>query len=115
MSWSIWLFDPTKDEDDHHRELHYVNHTHNCNQMVRDAGIPDWPYDFLDRIQAEGTARDMITPLTHAVRELIVNAPVYEKMNPKNGWGSRQSLVNALSELLGACTLHPSAKVEHFS
>ena len=117
MGWDIWLIHP-RDKDKPYEEqefLHECNHTHNCNEMVRQAGIPDWPYKFLDRVQEEGTARDMIGPIADVVRELIVNAPEYEAMNPENGWGSRESLLRTLSNLGAACAMHPDAKVRHWS
>ena len=104
MGWSI-----------HIGEDEGVNYTHNTNRMIREAGIPDWPYNFLDHIQDDGCAGDMIEPLCKAICNMLKDPEKYKEMNPANGWGNYKSLLTVLMELVVLCAENPSASVRHWS
>lgn len=56
--------------------------------------------------------RDAIPVLNRAIDDLIENKEEYEKLNPKNGWGSYEGLLKSLKSLRIACLENPSGKVE---
>ena len=81
------------------------NYTTNCAEMWRAAG--------LDLRELHGKkASECITPLENLVFELVTKADKYDAMNPPNKWGSRQSLVYALNELLDNFKENPEGTVE---
>lgn len=56
--------------------------------------------------------KDAIPVLNRAIDDLIENKEEYEKLNPKNGWGSYEGLLKSLKSLRIACLENPSGKVE---
>lgn len=56
--------------------------------------------------------RDAIPVLNRAIDDLIENKEEYEKLNPKNGWGSYEGLLKSLKNLRIACLENPNGKVE---
>jgi hypothetical protein len=105
MSWDVHL---TAKVDGHPIVLPGTefNYTHNCNQMIREAGLEAWPYR-VDGWKAKYLARR----LREVVATLEYEPERFIAMNPDNGWGSYASLVPVLKELLGACERFPSGEV----
>lgn len=56
--------------------------------------------------------KDAVPVLNRAIDDLIENKEEYEKLNPKNGWGSYEGLLKSLKSLRIACLENPSGKVE---
>lgn len=56
--------------------------------------------------------KDTVPVLNRAIDDLIENKEEYEKLNPKNGWGSYEGLLKSLKNLRIACLENPSGKVE---
>lgn len=56
--------------------------------------------------------KDAIPVLNRAIDDLMENKEEYEKLNPKNGWGSYEGLLKSLKSLRIACLENPSGKVE---
>lgn len=56
--------------------------------------------------------KDAVPVLNRAIDDLIENKEEYEKLNPKNGWGSYEGLLKSLKNLRIACLENPSGKVE---
>lgn len=81
------------------------NHTSNTSPMWRAAGC--------DLAEAHGkTAPELAAQLTRAVADMESRPEHYRPMNPANGWGSYDTALTFLRELLAACELHTFARVE---
>lgn len=97
MSYDVSLYN-----DD--EEVWDWNYTSNCAPMWRAAGADLATFH-------ERRASECIPSLGDALVELIKNPAKYDAMNPPNGWGSRASLLIALTEMLVACETSPDAIV----
>ena len=105
MSWDVWL---ETEVDGHAVELvDSINYTHNCNGMIRDAGFAEWPYELGGMTSAEFCAK-----LNDTLHTLRANRAKYEAMNPENGWGSYDSLLPVLTEILDKFSRFPSGEVK---
>ena len=70
------------------------NYTHNCNQMMREAGY-DWIYHLDGELVSE------TLPKFQAMLEnLEANPEKYRAMNPENGWGDYDRLCTLWREIL---------------
>jgi hypothetical protein len=56
-------------------------------------------------------ARELSKPLTTGLEQLRSNPDRVRALNPSNGWGSYEGLVQFVEEYLLACKAHPSAEV----
>lgn len=86
------------------------NITHNLNQMADAAGI----YKYLwrpDEINIS-KAGQLIEPLKIGLKELEDNPEKYKALNPANGWGNFEGLVNFVKSYLSACIQYPDADIE---
>lgn len=89
MSWDVWIHcNGIKFEDA------YWNYTHNCNAMMRDAGY-DWVYH-LDMQQVNET----LPQFQAMIETLKANPEKYRAMNPPNGWGNYDELVDILEKMM---------------
>lgn len=91
-------------------EVYSDNITHNLNKMADAAGI----YKHLWRPEEIGVtkASQLIDPLRNGLHELKSNPEKYKTLNPSNGWGSYEGLVNFVNNYLNACYEYPEAEVE---
>ena len=91
-------------------EVYSRNITHNVNNIARAAGI----YEHLWRPDEIGitNAKQLIVPLRVGLSILESNPEKFRKMNPDNGWGSYDGLVDFVRDYLAACEAHPGAMVE---
>ena len=105
MSLDVWLTKPVTTV----AEVYSRNITHNLNRMADAAGI----YQHLWRPDELGitTAGELIEPLAEGLANLNADPGTFEKLNPENGWGSYEGLVNFVTEYLAACREHPDAAV----
>lgn len=87
-----------------------INITHNLAEMADKAGI----YKALWRAEKNKykNAKQLISPIKKAIKELESNPDKYKNYNPKNGWGSYETLLKSLKKILEACIKHPKAKIE---
>jgi hypothetical protein len=104
MSWDIWL---VTEVDGHEITIgESFNYTHNCNRMIRDAGLTEWPY------KVDGwEAKKLAIFLDMAIENLSVDPEKYRAMNPENGWGDYDSLLDVLKQVRKQCATYPSTKV----
>jgi hypothetical protein len=105
MSWDVWL---TTEVDGHEITVDGpgFNYTHNCNQMIRDAGLTEWPYD------VDGwKAGELGQRLDDAIKVLESDPKRFRAMDPANGWGSYDSLLPVIREVRDHCRTYPSTKV----
>lgn len=84
-----------------------INYTHNTNPMIR-IKFPGWSYEGLSGM----SAKTLIEKLQPVVEDMNSRKKFYDDMNPDNGWGSRESLIQVLNELIAWCKRFPSAIVE---
>lgn len=105
MSWDISL---GVEVDGHWAEISdtWRNYTHNCNRMIRDAGLTEWPYA-VDGWEASTLGERLAT----ALDVLRSDPDRYRAMDPANGWGSYDTLVLVLDEVVELCRSYPSAQV----
>lgn len=84
--------------------------THNLNRMADAAGL----YYALWHPEEKQykTASDIIPVLEMGLGNLETHPDIYKKLNPDNGWGSYESLVEFVREYLEACKKYPDAKLE---
>lgn len=121
MSLNIYLKDNPSEvvcvcECDHiHKKIHSpimfeINITHNLINMAEEAGI----YKVIWRPDEIGIkkAKDMIDILEEGLLTLQAEPLNFKRFNPRSGWGSYQSLLCAVSELLEACKEFPESNVE---
>lgn len=81
------------------------NYTHNCNGMVRAAGVPDWLH-WDDGISSP----DLAAKLATAITAMEANPAKFQEMNPSNGWGSYDTLLPVLREIYAKALEFPSAR-----
>ena len=116
MSWDLYISDEW-----------IGNYTHNTNQMIRAASVgpaelPEQPGVFAEVILHKPTmgtcwgdfegrpAREAGLFARDIIAELKRDPERYEAMNPKNGWGSMESLVDFLREVAEKCESDPEGR-----
>lgn len=89
--------------------VYTANITHNLNRMAKEAGI----YEYLWRPDEIGItkAKDLIEPLSKGLYALGINPERYKRLNPSNGWGTYEGLVEFVANYLHACQQYPEATV----
>jgi hypothetical protein len=96
--------------DDETNEVYSANITHNLTRMADEVGI----YYALWRPEERGWqhAHSLIKPLEAGLKELKANPNTYKLLNPENGWGDYDGLVEFVENYLAACKQYPNAKIE---
>ena len=91
------------------REVHSGNITHNLGDMADAAGI----YTHLWRPEELGITKagQLIAPLKEGLERLLATPEQFKALNPANGWGSYDGLVEFVTEYLTACEAHPDSIV----
>lgn len=89
--------------------VYSANITHNLGPMASGASIYHhlWRPDEIGITKAE----QLIFPLTVGLNELKTDPPRFKAMNPENGWGNYELLVNFVEEYLAACEEYPEAHI----
>jgi len=87
-----------------------ANITHNLTAMAREAGL----YEPLWRPEEIGAvvAGDLVELLASGLANLRRNPEKFMEMNPSNGWGSYDDLVDFTKGYLLACIENPDATIE---
>jgi hypothetical protein len=90
-------------------EVFDANITHNLGQMANKAGL----YYALWRPEERQyyKAKDLITPLTRGLKKLKANPDTFKAINPDNGWGSYDDLVQFTGDYLETCKQYPEAEI----
>lgn len=91
-------------------ELYSDNITHNLNTMAEAVGL----YKYLWRPDEIGVtkASQLIEPLIIGLAKLREDKVYLETLNPSNGWGSYEGLVEFVRLYLNACKEFPNAEVK---
>ncbi len=111
MSLSVDLIDPTATYDSSY--LYSFNITHNLNTMAEEAGIYKamWRPEELNSL-GEIVAGDIVDILFKGLKDLKKDRVKFEKLNPDNGWGDYDGLLEVVTAYLDACMTYPLAKIE---
>jgi hypothetical protein len=90
-------------------EVYWRNITHNLVPMADKAGI----YQHLWRPDEIGVrkASQLIEPLRKGLALLQDEPERFKRLNPDNGWGSYEGLVQFVDDYLKACIANPDATV----
>lgn len=98
-----------KDDEELTDEMFHGNITHNLNRMAEAAGIYDalWRPDEIGR----NKAGELIGMLSEGYRKLKTDPEEFKKLNPENGWGDYEGLLNLVEKYLLACITYPDATV----
>lgn len=90
-------------------EVYSANITHNLSRMAREADI----YEYLWRPDEIGVkhANQLISPLRNGLARLKADPPRYKALNPQNGWGTYEGLLQFIEQYLQACEQQPAAEV----
>ena len=83
------------------------NYTHNCNGMVREAGVPDWLH-----WDTPISSPDLAAELATAIAAFEADPAKFQAMNPENGWGDYDTLLETLKEIHAKAVEFPSARWE---
>jgi len=83
------------------------NTTHNVSPMWSLAGIYDEIYNSEGKIAGE-----IITKLKTGLSKMRSNRKDFEKLNPANGWGSYESAISFLEEVIKVCEENPKGIIE---
>jgi hypothetical protein len=87
-------------------EIVSKNYTHNVIPMWEKAGCYEALY------KSDGDLASGIIPwLRSAVEAMEANPEEYIALNPENGWGSYDTALPWLKELLAECIAHPDAVI----
>lgn len=91
-------------------EVYDANITHNLGSMAQKADL----YTALWRPDEQGwtTAKDITGMLERGLKRLKKDPEGFKKLNPENGWGSYEGLVEFVENYLAACKQYPNAKIE---
>lgn len=86
------------------------NITHNLGKMAQDAGL----YEVLWHPSEHGisTAAQAIPLLRRGLARLRAEPERFKLLNPANGWGSYDGLVDFTRDVLRACEENPDATLE---
>ena len=103
MSWDIWA--KTKDVDGNEHEVAEWNHTHNCNRMIREAGLTEWSADWIKMADS----RQIASRLGDVLAAFAADPARFRAMEPDNKWGTLESVTEVLSEIGAVAEKHPSA------
>jgi len=97
------------DHCDHTEELWSGDITHNLADMALACGL----YKVLWRPDENGfdSAGFMIDNIEFGIENLRTFPVAYEEMNPENGWGDYDNLLNFAIDCLAACKKYPDASV----
>lgn len=90
-------------------EAFHSNITHNVAQMAREADV----YLALWHPKENGfkKARSIISILEKGMKRLINDPNYFKQYNPTNGWGSYESLISIIEDVLNACLKYPNADI----
>jgi len=114
MSLDVYLIEKVKCENCGHecsdgKEVYWANITHNLGQMAEVAGI----YKHLWRPEEIGItkAKELIEPLTKAIKLMREDRVKFELYNASDGWGLYIDFVPWIQMYLDACIEHPEAYI----
>lgn len=90
--------------------VYWANITHNLGKMANEAGI----YKHLWRPEEINISKagQLIEPLQVGLELLRSDPERFRKLNPSNGWGTYEGLVEFVEKYLKACQEYPDTDIE---
>jgi len=92
------------------KTLYSDNITHNLGNMADAAGIYEAMW-YPEKLKAT-KAKELVGKLKTGLKKLKSNPEKFKKLNPANGWGNYDILVQFTENYLKACKEFPEAKIE---
>lgn len=89
--------------------VYWDNITHNLGVMAKEAGL----YEALwrpDEVPIDSAAF-LAVHLREGLARLKAEPERYRKLNPENGWGSYERLVEFVEKYIAACEANPDARI----
>lgn len=111
MSLDIYLVDKIYEDYTDEQECYWTgNITHNLNKMAMSISA----YHYLWRPEEVDVvyAKDNIVNLRQSIGYMYLNYEKLSEMNPENGWGNVDNLIDFTTEYLKACEKNPEAIIE---
>lgn len=104
MSWDIDFYMKSGDGNEYRLDVGYdLNYTHNTNNMLREVGFLVNSWGDWDGVQV-GVFRQAVADAVNLLKE----NPHLSNMNPENGWGSYDGLIDIMSKTLEASNRVPA-------
>jgi hypothetical protein len=96
-------------QEDETETVFSANITHNLGKMADAAALQDalWEPETIPAVRAE----DLIPALEAGLRRLQDSPHFFRKLNPANGWGNYEGLVEFVESYLAACRKWPHAEI----
>lgn len=107
MSLDFYLMADTGAPEESREDIFDVNYTHNVIPMWKLAGVFDALYNSKGKLAGE-----LVDTLAQGVAAMETNPAAYIALNPSNGWGSYETALPFLKNILRMCRLHPKAIVD---
>jgi len=104
MSWDVYLHKKKWMDD----EIDVGNMTWNVSPMYNKA----MNIESLDKALNGKKCNEVLPLLIKGRQKMIDNPEIYKKMNPPNGWGSYESAILFLGDIIIACEKHKDYKIE---
>ena len=110
MSLDIYLLGDYCEHCGRGDKVFKANITHNLGEMAKAAKI----YDIMWRPDEVGFkfARHIIGDLKNGLFRLEKYPSKYKALNPSNGWGSYEGLLQVVRDYVEACEKYPDAAIE---
>jgi len=103
--------EPVSVQEDAHEshQVYSANITHNLGQMAQEAGVYKalWRPEEIEVSQA----KQLVPILEEGLHLLRAEPARFKQLNPENGWGTYDGLVEFVDGYLSACREHPEATI----
>lgn len=105
MGWDVYA--KVKDVDGHEHEVGEWGCTYNVSPMLRGAGLemPEWTQEWIEKADSKTIA----SRLGDTIATLEADPGKFKAMNPSNGWGSYDGLLETLKDIHRVALEYPSA------
>lgn len=99
----------TPETDDDLHCVYHANITHNMVDMAKAAGL----YEPLWRAVENGYVRagELVDPIAEGIAKLMEDPEEMSKLNPANGWGSFDALLEFARSTMAACQVYSDAEI----
>ncbi|NCC06737.1 MAG: hypothetical protein EOM30_01515 [Clostridia bacterium] len=84
----------------------WINHTCNTSAMIKEV-CGSYPSDWNGK-----SCEELIPVLDAGVTELMRYSQRYRQFEPSNGWGTVETTIEFLSNILKNCKMYPTAVIE---
>jgi hypothetical protein len=89
-------------------EIYETNVTYNLSKMYYKCIDKEKGFKYLHGM----SCKKALPIINEAIKDLVNNKKDYEELNPKNGWGSYEGLLQILREMRKVCEDYPDGDIE---